>query len=136
MPAAKAQHMGIVIGSPLQQGSLARRHDDEVAGGAPWLSPPRRSQLQALYAFLDELGMPIVELALRFVISNPDITCTLMGARSRQEVEQNVEHVAKGPLPGEVLRRLDEIAAMVPFRPFDEPFVFPWGRPYKGPGHA
>jgi hypothetical protein len=24
----------------------------------------------------------------------------------------------------------------VPFRPFDEPFVLPWGRPYKGPGPA
>ncbi len=38
LPAAIEQGMGIVIGSPLQQGSLARRYDDEVKTGAPWLS--------------------------------------------------------------------------------------------------
>jgi aryl-alcohol dehydrogenase-like predicted oxidoreductase len=38
LPAAIEHDMGIVIGSPLQQGSLARRYDDEVRSGAPWLS--------------------------------------------------------------------------------------------------
>jgi aryl-alcohol dehydrogenase-like predicted oxidoreductase len=136
LPAAKEQGMGIVIGSPLQQGALSRRYDEEVRHGARWLSSPRRAQYLALYAFLDELGMPLAELGLRFVISNPAISCTLMGARSRQEVEQNVAAVEKGPLPADVLKRLDEIAAMVPFRPFEEPFGLPFTRPYKGPGMA
>lgn len=136
LPAAKAQGMGIIIGSPLQQGALARRYDEQVNGGARWLSPPRRRQYQALYALLDDLAMPITELALRFVISNPDISCTLMGARSAAEVEQNVAAVEKGPLPADVLARLDEIAAMVPFRPFEEPFGLPFGRDYRGPGVA
>jgi len=136
LPAAKAQGMGIVVGSPLQQGALARRYDAEVDGGAHWLSPPRRRQFQALYAFLDEIGMPIAEASLRFVISNPDVSCVLMGARSAAEAEQNVATVEKGPLPPDILTRLDEIAAMVPFRPFEEPFGLPFGRLYKGPGMA
>lgn len=136
LPAAKKQGMGIIIGSPLQQGALARRYDEEVQHGARWLSSPRRAQYKALYAFLDELGLPLSEVGLRFVISNPDISCTLMGARSRQEVEQNVAAVEKGPLPADVLKRLDEIAAMVPFRPFEEPFGLPFGRTYWGPGIA
>ena len=136
LPEAKKQGMGVIAGSPLQQGALARRYDDEVNHGAPWLSPPRRAQYQALYAFLDELGLPIAEVALRFVISNPDISTVLMGARSVEEVEQNVAAVEKGPLPDEVLARLDEIAAMVPFRPFEEPFGLPFGGHYHGPGRA
>jgi aryl-alcohol dehydrogenase-like predicted oxidoreductase len=136
LPAAQEQGMGIIIGSPLQQGALARRYDDEVNRAARWLSPPRRRQLQALYAFLDEINLPIAEVGLRFVISNPHISCVLMGARSPQEVEQNVAAVEKGPLPADVLARLDEIAAMVPFRPFEEPSVLPFGRSYKGPGGA
>jgi aryl-alcohol dehydrogenase-like predicted oxidoreductase len=107
-----------------------------VNRAARWLSPPRRRQLQALYAFLDEINLPIAEVGLRFVISNPHISCVLMGARSPQEVEQNVAAVEKGPLPADVLARLDEIAAMVPFRPFEEPSVLPFGRSYKGPGGA
>lgn len=136
LPAAKALGMGVIVGSPLQQGALARRYDDKVTYGAHWLSSPRRRQFQALYRFLDEIKLPIAEVGLRFVISNPDVTCVLMGARSAEEVEANVSAIEKGPLPPDVLQRLNEIAAMVPFRPFCEPFVLPFGRTYKGPGPA
>jgi aryl-alcohol dehydrogenase-like predicted oxidoreductase len=135
LPAAKAMGMGVIIGSPLQQGALARRYE-EVTTGARWLSPPRQAQFQALYRFADELDMPLPELALRFVISNPDISCALMGARSELEVVQNVASVESGPLSEDVLHRLAEIAAMVPFRPFEEPFGMPFGRAYRGPGVA
>jgi len=87
-----------------------------------------------LYALLDDTGLSITEMALRFVLSNPAVSCTLMGARSAEEVERNVAAVEKGPLPNEILARLDEIAAKVPFRPFDEPAGLPLGRPYSGPG--
>lgn len=136
LPEAKRQGMGIIVGSPLQQGALARRYDEEVRAGARWLSPPRREQYRRLYALLDEIGMSLPELGLRFVISNPDISLTLMGARSVAEVEANVQAVEKGPLPQALLDRLQEIADMVPFRPFEEPFGLPFGRAYKGPGHA
>ncbi|MBN1401108.1 MAG: aldo/keto reductase [Anaerolineae bacterium] len=136
LPAAIEQGMGIVIGSPLQQGALARVYAEQVRSGARWLSSPRRKQYQALYAFVAELGLPLAEVALRFVLSNPHISCTLSGARSQWEVEQNVAAAEKGPLPDEVLARLDEIAAMVPFRPFEEPFGLPFHREYAGPGHA
>jgi aryl-alcohol dehydrogenase-like predicted oxidoreductase len=137
IPTAKRQGMGIIIGSPLQQGALARRYDEEVDNGARWMSSPRRAQYKQLYTLLDEIGMPLHELALRFVISNPDISTTLMGARSVAEVEANVRAVEAGPLPADILERIAEIAAMVPFRPFEEPFSMPFGRPERGgPGMA
>jgi aryl-alcohol dehydrogenase-like predicted oxidoreductase len=134
LPEAGRQGMGVVVGSPLQQGALSRRFDEEVRSGAPWLSPPRREQLRRLYALLDELDMPITELAIRFVISNPLVSTTLMGARSVAEVEANVAAAEKGPLPPDVLARLKQIADAVPFRPFEEPAVLPFLRPYRGPG--
>ena len=136
LPEARRQNMGIVVGSPLQQGALSRIYRDEVEHGARWLSPPRRAQYRALYAFVDELGIGLPELALRFVLSNPDISCTLTGARSVAEVEMNVAAAERGPLPDDILARIAAIAAMVPFRPFDEPFVMPFGRGYRGPGYA
>lgn len=136
LPEAKKQGMGIIIGSPLQQGALARCYTDEVERGARWLSPPRRAQFKRLYALVTDLDIPLPELALRFVISNPDISTTLMGARSAQEVEENVRAVEKGPLPQDVLDEIQAIAAMVPFRPFEEPFGLPFNRDYKGPGQA
>lgn len=140
IPAAKEKGMGIIAGSPLQQGALAKKYEGAVSDTTYWLSKVRREQFKKLYAFADECGLSIPELALRFVFSNPDIHSVLMGARSPAEVEQNVRTVENGALPKDVLRKLDEIAAMVPFRPFNEPFGMGWilGNPsaYKGPGAA
>jgi aryl-alcohol dehydrogenase-like predicted oxidoreductase len=138
LPAAKAMNMGIIIGSPLQQGALAARYDEYVddPGRSRWLSSPRRRQLKALYAFLDEIGEPIAEVGLRFVISNPDITCVLMGPRSVSDVDSSFAAIEKGPLPRQYVDRINLIAAMVPFRPYEEPFNLPFVRPYKGPGPA
>jgi len=138
VPAARSQDMGIIIGSPLQQGALAKQYPAVHDGSGYWLSPARREQFKQLYALADELDMPLPELALRFVVSDRDVSCVLMGARSAEEVEQNHAAIEKGPLPGDVLKRLDEIAAMVPFRPAEEPSQLGWrlANPtwYKGPG--
>jgi aryl-alcohol dehydrogenase-like predicted oxidoreductase len=134
LPAALEHGVGVVIGSPLQQGALARRYDDEIRHGARWLSPPRRAQYRALYDLLDEAGLSLPEAGLRFALSNPHVSCVLMGARSAEEVAQNAAAVERGPLPPDLLARLDEIAARVPFRPFDEPAVLPFGREWRGPG--
>ena len=137
LPEAARQGMGVITGSPLQQGALAARYDSEIASGAPWLSPPRREQYRALYRFCDEAGWNLPELALRFVISNPVVDTTLSGARSAAEIESSFRAIEKGPLPPEAIRRLDEIANMVPYRPFEEPFGLPFGsRTRYGPGEA
>ena len=128
LPTATELGMGIVCGSPLQQGWLAARHDEEVKHGAPWLNLPRRRQLQALYSYLDEINLPLPEVGLRWVLSNPHVSCVLMGAQSPAQVEQNVAAVEKGPLSAEVLAALKEIADMVPFRPYGEPYGNPWGQ--------
>ena len=134
LPAAEERGMGIISGSPLQQGAFTARFDDQIENGAPWMSLARRNQFRALYKLLDETDFSVVELATRFVISNPLVDCVLSGVRSSQEVEQNISYVEKGPLPDDILKRLDEIYAMVPFRPAAEPVEMPFRRDYKGPG--
>ena len=133
LPEAKKQNMGIVIGAAFFKGLLARRDIPELENGARWLSPPRLEQFKKLYAFVDEIGLPLAEVALRWVISNPNVSTVLMGTGSIEEVEQNVAAAKKGPLPPEILSGLKEIADMVPFRPHLEPHRFPIGQPYKGP---
>jgi aryl-alcohol dehydrogenase-like predicted oxidoreductase len=138
LPAAREQGRGVVLGSVLQQGALGRRYDDVVRRKPSWLSKARRDQLLAFYAFLDELGMPIVELALRFALSCTGLGSILIGPKTAEQVEEAVAAVARGPLPADVLARLDVLAAMVPFRPFEEPMILPLNRPddYHGPGLA
>jgi aryl-alcohol dehydrogenase-like predicted oxidoreductase len=136
IPVARKLDLGILLGAPLQQGTLSVRYDEEIKLGAPWLSPPRRAQYRALYAYLDELGVSLAELGLRFVLSDPDVSSVLCGVSSVAQLEANVRAAKKGSLPAEVMKRLQEIADMVPFRPYEEPFKLPFGRPYLGPGRA
>ncbi len=141
IPEAKRQNMGILLASPTQQGWLARRYDAQVRdSNSRWLNKPRREQLMKLYALVDEIGIPIAELALRWALMNPDASTVLTGPRNRAQLRQNVHAALAGPLPQEVMDRVDDIASMVPFRPFEEPF----GCPFLGespdvvrrPGHA
>jgi len=141
IPAAREGGIGIVLGSPLQQGALSRKFEAIINDESYyWLSKPRREQFRKLYRLVDECGLPLPELAIRFTLSNPAIDCILMGAKSVAEVESNARAIEKGALPPELLKRIGEIAAMVPFRPFCEPFnlgkIFENPRSYKGPGRA
>ena len=100
-----------------------------------WLSPQRRAQLMRLYDLVEQIDMPLAELALRFVLSNPAIHTVLTGVRSAAEVEQNVAAAEAGPLPAYLLAELQEIADLVPFRPCEEPMGFALTREsYRGPG--
>ena len=113
-----------------------------------WLSRPRQQQFLSLYRLLDDSGLSIVELCLRFALAPfrslpPEFAgqqagTVLIGCKTVAHVEASVAAAAKGPLPEDVLLRLDEIAALVPFRPFEEPMIMPLNNPngYAGPGLA
>ncbi len=137
LPEAQKQNMGVFLASPTQQGWLARRFDREIESGALFLSPPRRAQFRALYDLCDDCGIEIPVLCLRWALGVKGVSSVLTGPRSVAQLEQNIQAVEQGPLPDEVNQRLDEIAALVPFRPYDEPVECAFGNPgYWGPGPA
>ena len=133
---AKNLDMGIVMGSALGQGFLTRRSDDEVANPPIWLSEQRAKQFRAYYDLLDESAMQPHELCLRFAISDPAISTIPVGCKTMEHLETSVEAVSKGPLSSDIIERLDQIAAMVPCRPFEEPMILPFKKEYTGPGIA
>lgn len=123
LPLAKEQSMGIIIGSPLQSMALASRFCDQVLNFSPFANKQRTKQFKYLYEISDEYGVDLLELSLRFVISNPDISCVLMHPRSIEEVDKFISIIEKGPLQENILKHLKEVAEMVPFRPYKELFI-------------
>ncbi|VTU00085.1 aldo keto reductase : Aldo/keto reductase OS=Rhodopirellula baltica SH28 GN=RBSH_03139 PE=4 SV=1: Aldo_ket_red [Gemmataceae bacterium] len=138
VPAARRKNMGVVLGSVLHQGAFGRRYDDVVRRRPVWLSDARRDQILAFYALLDDAGIPVADLCLRFALSSDAPSVVLVGPKTARHVEAAAAAAAQGPLPPDVLEQLDRIAAMVPFRPFEEPMILPFDRPagYTGPGAA
>ncbi len=56
-------------------------------------------------AKLDELldGMSRMEFMLRFTLSHPGLTTTIVGTKNPDHLKDNVEAAMKGPLPESVL---------------------------------
>jgi aryl-alcohol dehydrogenase-like predicted oxidoreductase len=70
-------------------------------------------------ADLDSLldGMPRVEFMLRFTLSHPGLSTTIVGTSNPEHLKNNVENAMKGPLPAEIVaeakRRLNDAGAIV-----------------------
>jgi aryl-alcohol dehydrogenase-like predicted oxidoreductase len=127
LPVAADNNMGFVCGSPLHQGSLAAVYENDVIKNPPaWLNPPRRKQFTRIYSLVNDLKITMPELATRFLLSNPQVSTVLSGVRNVAELEKNVESALQGPLAKDVLTEINDIAAMVPFRPYLEPLVLPF----------
>src|SRR5438094_7492653 len=51
-------------------------------------------------------GMTMAEMALRFILNNPDVHTTIPGMRKRKNVESNIAASDKGPLPAQLHAQL------------------------------
>ena len=51
------------------------------------------------------------QVALRFVLSNPEVTCAIIGSAELHHVDEALQAAAMGPLPADVLARLDALYA-------------------------
>ncbi len=134
IPAASRHNMGVFLASTTQQGWLVKKYD-EVYDGARWLSPQRRAQLQALYDLVDDVGIDLPVLCLRWALGVEGVSTVLTGPRNVAQLEQNFSAVEQGPLPDDIAHRLDDIYQMLPHRPFEEPAgCHLEGSSYWGPG--
>jgi aryl-alcohol dehydrogenase-like predicted oxidoreductase len=53
-------------------------------------------------------GMTLPEMALRFILSNPVVSTTIVGMRRPNHVQENVAVSDAGPLDAALLRKLRE----------------------------
>jgi L-galactose dehydrogenase/L-glyceraldehyde 3-phosphate reductase len=51
------------------------------------------------------------QVALRFVLSNPDVSCAVVGSAEPDHIDEALQAVAMGPLPPHLLARLDALYA-------------------------
>jgi L-galactose dehydrogenase/L-glyceraldehyde 3-phosphate reductase len=49
------------------------------------------------------------QVALRFVLSNPDVSCAVIGSAELQHIDEALKGQAMGPLPPQVIARLDKL---------------------------
>jgi aryl-alcohol dehydrogenase-like predicted oxidoreductase len=122
LPVCRAHGMGVIPWSPLAGGWLSGRWrkgqeppQSTRAGRIPErydLSRPDNQRkldaADALAALADEAGLPLVHMAIAFVIGHPAVTAAIIGPRTMEQLESHLG-AADVRLDAALLDRIDEI---------------------------
>jgi L-glyceraldehyde 3-phosphate reductase len=111
--------MGCIVFSPLAQGLLTDRYlsgipSDSRAAKGVWMTSDTIDETyleraRALNEIAKGRGQSLAQLALAWVLRQPQVTSALVGASSVRQLEDNLGAVTAAPLSA------DEIAAIEPF---------------------
>ncbi|HEY0216968.1 MAG TPA: aldo/keto reductase [Cellulomonas sp.] len=123
LPATRRHGMGTLTYSPLAGGWLSGRWRKGAAGtpastarpGARFdmSTPANRRKLDVvedLAVLAEEAGMPLIELAIAFVIRHPGVTSAIVGPRTMEQLESSLP-AADRVLSDDVLDRVDALVA-------------------------
>ena len=106
--AAVAKGVGVMGIRAVQAGALTDAFDRELPDDHPDAADYRRGG-----PFRDlarELGESPASLAHRYALSMNGVSTVVLGVKNRRELRECVEAEAKGPLPTELIARIDSLA--------------------------
>lgn len=118
LPTVAEMLTGSIVFSPLAQGMLTGKY---VGGTVPTVSRAAdptsvflneekvqadMARVQHLQSIADAAGIPLTQLALRWLLRREEVTSVLIGARTVQQLEQCAAAAGQAPLPQDVLNAL------------------------------
>ncbi|RYO83113.1 hypothetical protein DL766_004447 [Monosporascus sp. MC13-8B] len=125
--------LGLTVYSPLKQGILSGKYRDGVPAGSRfaqeqvefiagyWKRTGKDTwdavvqQVNQLLPIADELGVKLSQLALAWVLKNPNVSSAITGASSPEQVYENVRAVeVVDKLTPEILQKIDRILGNKP----------------------
>ncbi|RKE22934.1 aldo/keto reductase family protein [Streptomyces sp. TLI_171] len=127
VPTSEELGLGQVVWSPIAQGVLtgkylpgaeppagSRATDDKGGANfvARWLRPEVLERVQLLRPLAEEAGLSLAQLAVAWVLQNPNVSAAIIGASRPEQVTENVK-AAGVKLEPALLARMDEILAPV-----------------------
>jgi aryl-alcohol dehydrogenase-like predicted oxidoreductase len=115
-PLCRKKNIGVVARVPLDEGSLGGKMtlntrfpptDWRARYFGPENLPQTIEHVERLKKVLPK-GMSLPTMALRFVLSNPDVSTTIVGMRRPDRVEENIWASDQGPLEPSLIATLRE----------------------------
>jgi aryl-alcohol dehydrogenase-like predicted oxidoreductase len=122
LPTCRRHGIGVIPWSPLAGGWLSGRYRkgqdaptstraDRLPGRYDLSLPGNQRKFEAadrLGALADEVGVPLIEIAIAWVINHPAVTSAIIGPRTMEHLESQLP-AASRTLDAELLDRIDEI---------------------------
>ncbi|PRW64985.1 aldo/keto reductase family protein [Actinopolyspora mortivallis] len=123
IPASERAGMGQIVWSPIAQGVLSGKYlpgqeapsgsrATDSSGGADMISRLMREEVleavQRLKPIASDLGLSMAQLAVAWVLQNPNVSAAIIGASRPEQVTDNAR-AAGVRLDQDVLDRIDEV---------------------------
>jgi len=123
VPTCEELGLGQVVWSPIAQGVLTGKYQpgaqppagsratDEKSGAAfikRWMSDDVLGRVQELRPIAEEAGLTMAQLAVAWVLQNPNVSSAIIGATRPEQVADNVQ-AAGVRLESGLLKRIDEV---------------------------
>jgi aryl-alcohol dehydrogenase-like predicted oxidoreductase len=114
LPVCRELNIGVIARVPLDEGSLGGKMTLETRfpaddWRASYFGPenlqPTIERVEALKTIVPP-GMTLPEMSLRFILSNPDVSTTIIGMRNLNHVKENFAASDAGPLDKALLTEL------------------------------
>ncbi|MGA7556264.1 MAG: aldo/keto reductase [Candidatus Acidiferrales bacterium] len=113
-PVCRELNIGVIARVPLDEGSLGGKMTAQTKfppndWRAKYFGPANLAKTMARVDELKRLvppGMTLPEMSLRFILSNPDVSTTIIGMRKLQHVKENIAFSDAGPLDANLLQKL------------------------------
>ncbi|MCC6682315.1 MAG: aldo/keto reductase [Phycisphaeraceae bacterium] len=121
LPVTDELGIGVIVFSPLAQGLLTEKYLDAIPAdsrasdpSSPFLRPEQvteqvRDKVRRLQPIAAERNQSIAQLAVSWILRDARITSVLIGARTVEQVAQNVAALEAEPVSGEHLQRIEAI---------------------------
>ncbi|GAB2594944.1 aldo/keto reductase family protein [Streptomyces capparidis] len=123
VPVCEELGLGQIVWSPIAQGVLTGKYlpgrtppegsrATDAKGGADmisrWLRDDVLERVQRLRPLAEEAGLTMSQLAVAWVLQNPNVSSAIIGASRPEQVKENVR-AAGVKLEAELLARIDEV---------------------------
>ncbi|WP_336210614.1 aldo/keto reductase family protein [Nonomuraea sp. LPB2021202275-12-8] len=127
VPLSEREGIGQIVWSPIAQGVLTGKYlpgqappegsrATDSAGGsgmiARFMNDDVLARVQELKPIAADLGLSMAQLAVAWVLQNPNVASAIVGASRPEQVHDNVK-AAGVKLDSEVMRRIDEAIAPI-----------------------
>ncbi len=123
VPACEELGISQIVWSPIAQGVLTGKYQPGQAppagsratddkGGADmikrWMDDDLLTRVQLLRPLADEAGLSMAQLAVAWVLQNPNVASALVGASRPEQVEDNVAAAGK-KLDADLMKAIDDV---------------------------
>ncbi|HEX6967710.1 MAG TPA: aldo/keto reductase family protein [Micromonosporaceae bacterium] len=123
VPTCQELGIGQIVWSPLAQGVLTGKYlpgqpppvgsraTDEKSGAtfiAAWLTDEVLTAVQRLKPLAEQAGLSMAQLAIAWVLQNPNVSSAIIGASRPEQVHENVQ-AAGVTLDADLLKAIDEV---------------------------